>query len=43
MCTFTQKGEGECFGDSGGPLVHKDQVAGIVSWGHPCAVGKPDV
>lgn len=30
-------------GDSGGPLVANGELIGIVSWGKPCAVGKPDV
>lgn len=30
-------------GDSGGPLVVGDLQVGIVSFGQPCAVGKPDV
>ena len=30
-------------GDSGGPLVSQGSQAGIVSWGIPCAVGRPDV
>lgn len=30
-------------GDSGGPLVVNGVQVGIVSFGQPCAVGKPDV
>lgn len=30
-------------GDSGGPLIHDDVQIGVVSFGQPCAVGKPDV
>ena len=30
-------------GDSGGPLVANGEQLGIVSWGTPCAKGKPDV
>lgn len=43
ICTFTKIGEGACKGDSGGPLVYEYQLAGIVSWGNPCATGVPDV
>lgn len=30
-------------GDSGGPLVVDSEQIGVVSWGTPCAKGKPDV
>lgn len=43
ICTLTKSGEGACHGDSGGPLTHNGKVAGIVSWGRPCAIGFPDV
>lgn len=43
MCTFTQAGEGICNGDSGGPLVYGVELVGVISWGVPCAQGKPDV
>ncbi|XP_043521838.1 chymotrypsin-1-like [Frieseomelitta varia] len=43
ICTFTKVGEGACHGDSGGPLVVNNVQVGIVSFGQPCAVGKPDV
>ncbi|XP_015602364.1 chymotrypsin-2 [Cephus cinctus] len=43
ICTLNKKGEGACHGDSGGPLVADDVQIGIVSWGTPCARGRPDV
>lgn len=43
ICTFTKEGEGGCMGDSGGPLASNGRVAGIVSYGIPCAKGHPDV
>lgn len=43
ICTLSAPGRGACKGDSGGPLVYAGQLAGIVSWGRPCAIGKPDV
>ena len=44
ICTLTKAGEGACHGDSGGPLVDSNgEQIGIVSWGNPCARGKPDV
>lgn len=43
ICTFVGAGRGVCMGDSGGPLVVNNEVHGIVSWGIPCAVGRPDV
>nr|XP_022914398.1 chymotrypsin-2-like [Onthophagus taurus] len=43
VCTFTKKGEGACHGDSGGPLINGNTQVGVVSWGQPCAKGKPDV
>lgn len=30
-------------GDSGGPLVADGVQVGVVSWGSPCALGRPDV
>lgn len=38
-----QEGAGTCFGDSGGPLVINGNVIGLVSWGIPCARGRPDM
>ncbi|XP_034946165.1 tripartite motif-containing protein 2-like [Chelonus insularis] len=43
ICTLNKKGEGACHGDSGGPLVADGVQIGVVSWGTPCAKGKPDV
>ncbi|XP_011506550.1 PREDICTED: chymotrypsin-2-like [Ceratosolen solmsi marchali] len=43
ICTLSKKGEGACHGDSGGPLVADQVQIGVVSWGTPCAKGKPDV
>ncbi|XP_014206306.1 chymotrypsin-2-like [Copidosoma floridanum] len=43
ICTLTKAGEGACNGDSGGPLVADGVQIGIVSYGYPCAHGRPDV
>lgn len=43
ICTFGAHGNGMCMGDSGGPLVVNNRVIGAVSWGIPCAQGRPDV
>ena len=44
ICTDSSQGQGSCHGDSGGPLVDENNVlVGVVNWGEPCAVGRPDV
>ncbi|KAH0954017.1 hypothetical protein HN011_007056 [Eciton burchellii] len=43
ICTLNKQGEGACHGDSGGPLVADGEQIGVVSWGIPCAKGRPDV
>lgn len=43
LCTLSPVGRGACKGDSGGPLVLGGSLVGLVSWGEPCARGKPDV
>lgn len=43
ICTFKKRNVGTCYGDSGGPLKEGDELVGLVSWGVPCAVGRPDV
>ncbi|KOB69628.1 Chymotrypsinogen-like protein 4 [Operophtera brumata] len=45
ICTFHSPGHGMCHGDSGSALISRKTgcLAGIVSWGFPCAVGAPDV
>ncbi|XP_012542639.1 chymotrypsin-1 [Monomorium pharaonis] len=43
ICTLNKQGEGACHGDSGGPLVADGEQIGVVSWGIPCAKGRPDI
>ncbi|XP_011310446.1 transmembrane protease serine 9 [Fopius arisanus] len=43
VCAFGSVGQGVCMGDSGGPLALNGKLAGVVSYGRPCAVGYPDV
>ncbi|KYN01157.1 Chymotrypsin-1 [Cyphomyrmex costatus] len=43
ICTLNKQGEGACHGDSGGPLVADNEQIGVVSWGIPCAKGRPDI
>lgn len=43
ICAQVAPGYGSCNGDSGGPLILGNALAGIVSWGIPCAIGAPDV
>lgn len=43
LCAYSSNfGHGMCHGDSGGPLVANNQLIGAVSWGEPCAQGRPD-
>lgn len=45
LCTEGVPGRGSCMGDSGGALIELEQrcLAGLVSWGVPCARGMPDI
>uniref|UniRef100_A0A182T9N7 Peptidase S1 domain-containing protein n=1 Tax=Anopheles maculatus TaxID=74869 RepID=A0A182T9N7_9DIPT len=43
LCTLTREGQGICGGDEGGALVLDNYAIGVVSWGIPCATGRPDV
>lgn len=43
LCVYAGGRErGLCHGDSGGPLVSDGVLIGAVSWGEPCATGRPD-
>ncbi|KAF5272058.1 hypothetical protein FQR65_LT05040 [Abscondita terminalis] len=42
LCALT-RGVGGCDGDNGNPLVYNHMLIGVLSWGIPCATGKPDV
>ncbi|RZC37402.1 Trypsin domain containing protein, partial [Asbolus verrucosus] len=42
ICTSSER-NAACQGDSGGPLMCENKFSGIVSFGKPCATGKPDV
>lgn len=44
LCAYSmQNGRGMCHYNAGNPLVSDGVLIGIVSFGHPCAVGRPDV
>ncbi|KAK0180721.1 hypothetical protein PV327_003077 [Microctonus hyperodae] len=43
ICAIGYSGYGTCTGDSGGPLIYNNELIGVLSYGTPCAVGKPDV
>lgn len=42
LCTYIGFGAGTCFGDSGGVLTVENKLIGVLSWGIPCGVGRPD-
>ncbi|XP_055306137.1 chymotrypsin-1-like [Sitodiplosis mosellana] len=42
LCTSSPNGQGMCKGDSGSPLVNENILVGLVSFGEPCAKGRPD-
>lgn len=42
ICAFQHSGIGCRKGDSGSPLVLNNQLIGVMSWGDPSGVGKPD-
>uniref|UniRef100_A0A182QPU2 Peptidase S1 domain-containing protein n=1 Tax=Anopheles farauti TaxID=69004 RepID=A0A182QPU2_9DIPT len=43
LCTLTREGQGICGSDEGGALVLDNYAIGVISWGIPCATGRPDV
>ncbi|CAD0197580.1 unnamed protein product [Chrysodeixis includens] len=45
ICAYNSVGQGTCNGDSGSGLLHVETGThiGVVSWGFPCAIGKPDI
>ncbi|KAJ3621630.1 hypothetical protein MTP99_003744 [Tenebrio molitor] len=43
LICMSSEGNAACHGDSGGPLICENQFSGVVSFGQPCATGKPDV
>lgn len=43
VCTKGVQGFGACNGDSGGPIIKDNTQVGTVSFGWPCALGRPDV
>lgn len=45
LCAYSmQRGRGMCNYNAGSPLVIDNrELIGLVSFGHPCAVGRPDV
>lgn len=43
LCTIAPVGVGACQGDSGSALAADGKLIGIISFGLPCAWGKPDV
>ncbi|KAK5638680.1 hypothetical protein RI129_012975 [Pyrocoelia pectoralis] len=44
-CTLAPVGQGACVRDSGAALINNAnrELVGVVSWGYPCGLGKPDV
>lgn len=41
ICTLGSYGKGPSRGDSGGPLTLNNQLIGILSWGDPSSLEKP--